>query len=118
MKAALMSHLGFNDQQATQAIAGLRAEVLHDLIRFVTEYGVEAKGAVLATLPFILRGDTAGAVKAEFMYFMSLLTAPKAPETPPDPPAPIVTETPKLDPNPTEPERPKQQQQWQKSGKR
>lgn len=76
MKAALMSKLGVDDRVAANAIASLPNNVLGELIEFVERYGPYAKAAILAALPFLLKGDTWGAIKALILYLISLIPAP------------------------------------------
>lgn len=77
MKAALMSKLGLDDRQAAQAIASLPNNVLAEILDFIEKVGPYARQAIMVALPFLLKGDTWGAIKAVILYLLTLI--PPAP---------------------------------------
>lgn len=90
MKEALMTNLGVDDRTATALIAGSSSNVLDELIQFVVAAGPYARGAVLAALPFLMKGDYAGAFRAMAVYLLGYIPDSGVPQHA-SPPAPIPT---------------------------
>mgnify|MGYP001562052615 CR=1 FL=1 len=80
MRPELMTHLGLTEHQAKAAIASLPSNVLGDILDFIHKVGPHAKAAIIRALPFLLKGDTWGAIKAVILYFVGLIPAEAAPE--------------------------------------